>query len=59
MESWAKEARAIGSSRYVGVIALRDREGLGWMAPRFRAWILRSDGPGRDFVVEPARLIEL
>ena len=57
MTSWAKEAKATRSSRYIGLIAIPGGGGLGWTAPRFRAGLLRSDGPGRDFVVEPARLI--
>ena len=59
MTSWAKEAKATRSSRYIGLIAIPGGGGLGWTAPRFRAWLLRSDGPGRDFSSEPARLIEL
>lgn len=58
METWAHELKRSGRSRYVGLIATRDTEGHGWMFPKFSAWVCRTDGPGRRYVVEPARICE-
>jgi len=58
MTTWKARLEKSGGDEYVGVIATRPDDGLGWRSPLLRAWVVRRDWvspPGR-YVCEPAIL---
>ena len=60
MECWADVLRCSrGLPYYVGIIATRAEDGLGWFAPQYSAWVTYQSAPRSTlFITKPARIVD-